>query len=259
MYLTFVDAKELTLSVEVSDEAHAQRVFEQSLHIDPWIAAIVRDNNGGFVASLQRLVGAVESHPSVTPDLIRDALSIRSEVRLGDQLDHAERPWLVPGLCHEVSEYIEGEYGLARTSGTLMARDLVTPICLHYWNILPDMTIVDMTADQLHEGFDFRIIPAGHPDWYRYQPEFECVEDLEDDKGGRGQYSDEIIDFILETAKRIGRSRAGLRDYIHSPVASHDLMAKLKPYVTEHLQVALKRNEPEKPNVVNRLPDTPTI
>lgn len=259
MYLNFVDAQALTLSVEVSDEDHARRVFDRALRIEPWLAATLRENNGRFVTSFQRLSAGVDTHPSITPEMIEDALRVRREVRLGDQLYPGEKPWIVPGLCHEVSEYLEQEYGLARTSGTIMARDLVTPICLHYWNVLPDMSIVDMTVDQLQEGSDFRIIPPGHPDWFRYQPEYECVEDLEDDKGGRGQYSDEIIDFILETAKRIGRSRAGLRDYIHSPVASPDLMAKLKPYVTEHLQVALKWNEPEKKNVINHLLDTPTM
>lgn len=253
MYLNFVDAQELTFSVEVSDEAHARRVFDQSLRIEPWIAATLREKDGSFVTSFLRLEGVAESHPSITPAFIEDAISARSDARRGDELLQNEKPWRVPGLCHEVSEYIEQSYGLARTSGTIMARDLVTPICLHYWNVLPDMTIVDMTADQLQEGFDFRIIPPGHPDWYRYQPEYECVEDLVDDKGGKGYYSDELIDFILETAERVGRKRAGLRDYINAPAASVDLMAKLKPYVTEHLQVALESNEPQSPTVFNHL------
>ena len=239
MQLSFVDAQENTLSVEVSDEAHARQVFEQSLCLDPWLAATLRDPKGRFVTSFQRLIGETESHPSITTAMIKKALSVRTEVRFGDELGGNEAPWFVPGLCHEVSEYLEQEYGLARTSGTIMARDLVTPICLHYWNVLPDMTIVDMTVDQLQEGYDFRIIPAGHPDWYRYQPEYECVEDLADDKGGRGFYSDEIIDFILETAERIGRKRAGLREYLHCPEPTPELRAMLHPHVTEHLALAI--------------------
>lgn len=243
MHLTFVDAQEFTLSVEVSDEDHARRVFDRALRVEPWLAATLRESNGRFVTSFQRLSAGVDSHPSITPEMIEDVLRVRREVRLGDQLNPGEKPWIVPGLCHEVSEYLEQEYGLARTSGTIMARDLVTPICLHYWNVLPDMTIVDMTVDQLQEGSDFRIIPPGHPDWYRYQPEYECVEDLADDKGGNGYYSDELIDFILETAERVGRKRAGLREYLHWKPADDALMAKLHPHVAEHLKLAIKENE----------------
>ncbi|MBI6885073.1 hypothetical protein [Pseudomonas putida] len=243
MYLNFVDAQELTFSVEVSDEAHARRVFDQSLRIEPWIAATLREKNGSFVTSFLRLEGVAESHPSITPAFIEDAISARSDARRGDELLQNEKPWRVPGLCHEVSEYIEQTYGLARTSGTIMARDLVTPICLHYWNVLPDMTIVDMTSDQLQEGFDFRIITPGHPDWYRYQPEYECVEDLVDDKGGRGYYSDDLIDFILDTAERVGRNRAGLREYLQCPAPSRELMDRLHPHISEHLSVAIKENE----------------
>lgn len=244
MNLNFVDAQASMLSVRVNDEAHAQQVFEQALSLDPWIAATLRDDKGCFVTSFQRLIGEIDSHPSITSEMIKDALTVRTEVRFGDQLNHNEVPWFVPGLCHEVSEYLEEKYGLARTSGTIMARDLVTPICLHYWNVLPDMTIVDMTVDQLQEGFDFRIIPAGHPDWYRYQPEYECVEDLEDEKGGDGCYSDELIDFILETAGRVGRNRAGLREYLHCPAPSQELMKRLHPFISEHLAVAIEENEP---------------
>lgn len=244
MHLNFVDAQELTLLVEVSDEAHAQRVFDNELCRDPWLAAALRQKDGRFVTSFQRLVGAIESHPAITSSFIQDAISVRSDARRGDQLYQNENPWLVPGLCHEVSEYIQEEYGLARSSGTIMARDLVTPICLHYWNILPDMTIVDMTADQLHEGFDYRIIPPGHPDWYRYQPEYDYVEDLEGDKGGKGHYSDQLIDFILETAKRLeGRRKADLRTYFNCPVGNADLMAKLHPFITEYLTYDIQSNE----------------
>lgn len=244
MKLTFVDAQEHSLTVEVSDEGHAERVFDQSLFNDPWIAATLRENDGQFTASFQRLNPQVDSHPSVTPEMIKDALSVRGQVRLGDELHPSDPLWLVVGYCHEVSEYLEQEYGLARISGTIMAKDLVSPICLHYWNVLPDMTIVDMTADQLQEGFDFRIIPAGHPDWYRYQPEYSCVDDLEADKGGNGFYTDEMIDFILSTAKRIEIGKhVGLREYLECEPANADLMAQLHPFVAEHLKVAIKEND----------------
>lgn len=243
MLLTFVDAQENMLSVNVDNEDHARRVFEESLSFDPWLGATLREGRGRFVTSFQRLKAEVDTHPSISQEMIEDALNVRRQVRMGDELNVGETPWFVPGLCHEVSEYIEQVYGLARTSGTIMARDLVTPICLHYWNVLPDMTIVDMTVDQLQEGSDFRIIPAGHPDWYRYQPEYECVEDLADDKGGKGFYSDELIDFILETAERVGRNRAGLREYLQCPAPSRETMERLHPLISEHLFLAIGESE----------------
>jgi hypothetical protein len=144
-----------------------------------------------------------------------------------------------------VTRYLEGEFGLARTSGTIMAKDCVTPICLHYWNVLPDFTIVDMTADQLMEGSDFRIIPKSHPDWYRYQPEFDDYEDTHD-LLGKGIYSDVLIELIVQTGRRLeraSRERSGYsKDYLHAEPASEKVKSSLEPLITEFFQKCLSDN-----------------
>jgi hypothetical protein len=242
MHLHFVDAFEKTLTVPVESQVEALALFQDAIQNDPWISATLRDNDGGFLASYQRLNGMVESHPSITPAAIKDALSVRSEARQGDLPGHGRDLWCITGYCHEVSEYLEQEYGLARTSGTIMAKDLITPICLHYWNVLPDLSILDMTADQLMEGHDFRIITTGHPDWFRYQPEYECLEDFEDMRE-EGFYSDELIDFIVATGNRIGDKRASMKEYLACMPADEPTKERLKPFVTEHLTIAVKEHE----------------
>jgi hypothetical protein len=244
MHLHLVDDQENTVSVDVAGADEAKVVFEEALLKDPWIGATLRDDNDDFVDSFLRISEeGRDSHPLLDQATIDLCLKARSESREG--FTHYEGPkWSIPGLCHEVSDYIQHFHGFARTSGTIMAKDCVTPICVHYWNVLPDLSVLDMTADQLLEGVDYRIIPKGHPDWFRYQPEFENPDEVEELRG-EGVHSDELLDFIIETGKRIdhGAMASTPKQYLHVEPASEALKLKLEPLLTEFMKHALKDNE----------------
>ena len=245
MQLHLVDGQENTIVVEVAGQDEARVVFKDALEKDPWIAATLLDHRDEYVDSYLRLSSETQETSSlVSQALIDDFLRARGEAREG--FTHYGGPkWSIPGLCHEVSNYIQYTHGFARTSGTIMAKDCVTPICLHYWNVLPDLSVLDMTADQLLEGADYRIIPKGHPDWYRYQPEFEYPEEVEDLRG-HGVFSDQLIDFIVETGNHIDRASiaalASPKTYLYLEPADSDLKQKLEPLLTEFMEFALKDN-----------------
>lgn len=76
------------------------------------------------------------------------------------------------GMCHFVSECIQMEYGWQRFMGTYTAIDGDVICSAHLWNILPDGSILDATADQFGEGHDIRIIATTDPDYDRYRYEF---------------------------------------------------------------------------------------
>jgi len=76
------------------------------------------------------------------------------------------------GLCHEVSEWIEHKYGWERQAGTYLSPNGEVAIANHYWNVLPDGSILDCTADQTGEGHDMRLIPLNDPEHGRYDEEW---------------------------------------------------------------------------------------
>lgn len=76
------------------------------------------------------------------------------------------------GYCHEVSEWIMWKYGWDREAGSYLAPNGDVAIAGHYWNVLPDGSILDCTADQTGEGHDMRLIPPTDPDYQRYDEEW---------------------------------------------------------------------------------------
>ena len=79
-----------------------------------------------------------------------------------------------------MSEWLEAEYGWTRVDGVYTTADYKEPIVTgHYWNLLPDGSILDATADQLGEGDDIRVVPPSSPTYHRYRPEFNA--DYDDD------------------------------------------------------------------------------
>lgn len=245
MQLHLINGYDTPLLVEVENSEVARKLFDQSLQHDPWIAAILTRDGNTFVDSFVRITQPEESHPLVPKSIIEQALKDRAQCREDWLFAERESKAWIPGLCHEVSECLQVEFGFARTSGTIMARDCVTPICLHYWNVLPDLSILDMTADQLMEGSDYRIIPKGHPDWYRYQPEFDDFEDVQD-LLGEGVYSDDLINFIVQTGRRIQqlphKSPGSFMSYLHAQPAGEELKSSLEPLITEYFQKCLAEN-----------------
>lgn len=101
--------------------------------------------------------------PRLTHKMIKDISEFREEVRRINGGD---------GMCHEVSEWIEGEYGWERVDGTYCARNGDVICSPHYWNRMPDGSILDATADQFGEGNDIRIIRPNDPEQKRYRPEW---------------------------------------------------------------------------------------
>ena len=73
------------------------------------------------------------------------------------------------GACHEVSQFIEHEFGFIAKSGVYECAD-GRPIFEHRWNIMNDGSILDGTADQFAEGFDVLILKTNHQNLARYRP-----------------------------------------------------------------------------------------
>lgn len=103
------------------------------------------------------------SHPTeLTPEMKRQIRAWRKECRINNGGG---------GMCHEVSEIIEQEWGWERISGTYCHSDGKIVCYAHYWNAMPDGTVVDSTADQFGED-DIRVIKPGHPVFKQYRPEW---------------------------------------------------------------------------------------
>lgn len=77
------------------------------------------------------------------------------------------------GMCHMVTEWLQGEKGLGRLPVSYLDREGVIISDGHYVNFLPDGTIVDATADQFGEGHDVRVLAPSDPEYGRYRPEFD--------------------------------------------------------------------------------------
>src|SRR5574343_1537395 len=88
-----------------------------------------------------------EMEKKITPKITQEIRNIRHEVRAIQGGD---------GQCHEVSEWIEGEYGWERIGGAYTAINGDVIASPHYWNMLPDGSILDATADQFGEGYEDR-------------------------------------------------------------------------------------------------------
>lgn len=110
------------------------------------------------------MVEAKKRFPGLTPAFVKRIRQIRHQCRIDN---HGG------GSCHLVSEWLEHEYGWERISGTYTTADYKEPLVTgHYWNLLPDGSILDATADQLGEGADIRVVPRKTPTYHRYRPEF---------------------------------------------------------------------------------------
>ena len=83
----------------------------------------------------------------IRADLVRK----RDTGRLAEWGWHPGDLGRIPGGCGWLSEIIDDDYGWAREGGCY-----VTPEghIDHYWNILPDGSIIDTTADQFGEPGD---------------------------------------------------------------------------------------------------------
>jgi hypothetical protein len=77
------------------------------------------------------------------------------------------------GMCHLVTEWLNGDHGLGRLGVTYLDRTGEVVISGHYVNLLADGSILDPTADQTGEGHDVRLLRPGDPEYGRYRPEFD--------------------------------------------------------------------------------------
>jgi len=112
-----------------------------------------------------RLFDLFEAQPTMlTPAMMKQIRAWRKQCRIDNGGG---------GMCHEVSEIIENEWGWERLSGTYCHKTSDgDPICDgHYWNIMPDGSILDSTADQIGED-DIRIIRPDDPAHQQYRPEW---------------------------------------------------------------------------------------
>lgn len=76
------------------------------------------------------------------------------------------------GQCSVVSEELGLAYGWHIATGAYTALNGEVICEDHAWNVLPDGSIVDATADQFGEGFDVRIVAPTDPDYRRYRNEW---------------------------------------------------------------------------------------
>lgn len=77
------------------------------------------------------------------------------------------------GQCHEMAQMLWDLYGWEGVSGTYLAPNGEPACSNHFWNNLPDGSILDTTADQLGEdGRTIRIIHPDDPQWRRYTSEW---------------------------------------------------------------------------------------
>jgi hypothetical protein len=102
--------------------------------------------------------------PGLTPEFLAKLREIRHQCRIDNGGG---------GSCHLVSEWLDDEYGWDRVSGTYTSADYQdVAITGHLWNLLPDNSILDATADQTGEGHDIRVIHPSDPEYHRYRPEW---------------------------------------------------------------------------------------
>ncbi len=76
------------------------------------------------------------------------------------------------GQCHEVASVLMDRFGWESRYGVYLAPSMEPVGGDHSWNILPDGSILDATADQFQEGHDIRVVPLGDAEQARYRPEW---------------------------------------------------------------------------------------
>lgn len=87
------------------------------------------------------------------------------------------------GQCGDVAEWIFSSYGWPNIGGMYLSPSL-EPIGDHVWNVLPDGSILDATADQWCESDeDIRIVPVDSPDHKRFR--YEWTPDFNPDLADR--------------------------------------------------------------------------
>lgn len=99
----------------------------------------------------------------LTPEIVERIRAMREQIRQEEGGG---------GYCHMVSEWIARVYGWERASGTYCARNRDVICSAHYWNVLPDGSILDATADQFGEGNDIRVVRPDDPEFARYRLEW---------------------------------------------------------------------------------------
>lgn len=97
-------------------------------------------------------------------DYLNAIKTYRHKVRLGGC-------W---GGCYEVACFIEYQFGWRRVDGVYALPD-GRPIFLHSWNITPDGSLCDGTADQFGEGYDVVRLDAGCVPAERYRERYTTV------------------------------------------------------------------------------------
>jgi hypothetical protein len=110
-----------------------------------------------------RLFDLFEAYPTtLTPEMKKQIRAWRKQCRIDNGGG---------GMCHEVSEIIEQKWGWERMGGTSCHHDGRVICSGHYWNQMPDGTVVDSTADQFGED-DIRVIKPSSPVYKQYRPEW---------------------------------------------------------------------------------------
>jgi len=237
MKITLVDRDAIPKSFSVGDRSHAVTLFTQDSDA---IGALLAAEDGSYLDSFIRHNGNPHKSRYISASAINSALDERRKSREGTP--GTKLGWDIPGHCLEVSESISKKFGFAMVVGNYMANDLKTQICVHAWNILPDLSVLDMTSDQFMDGANYRIVPRWHPDWLRYQPNYEEWEDI--CETGESLYSKEYLEYIQRQGKRINRTppMTGL-SYLHLPAADHDVQMEVSKIVTEFLREELKLHQ----------------
>lgn len=131
------------------------------------------------------------SHPLLTPEIIALIRQERHSNRLAEGGG---------GMCHYLSEYLANEYGWRRESGSyLSAAGEVISGDGHYWNYLPDGSLLDATADQWCEGYDIRVIAPTSSEFDRYRWAFTLDYHPDFPTGGYlGPYDHELENQLRE-------------------------------------------------------------
>ena len=237
MKITLVDKNSISKSLSATDHSHAVTLFTQD---NDAVGALLAADDGSYLDSFVRHNGNQHKSRYISTSAISSTLDERRKAREGTP--GTRLGWDIPGHCLEISESISNKFGFAMVVGNYMANDLKTQICVHAWNILPDLSVLDMTSDQFMDGANYRIVPKGHPDWLRYQPDYEEWEDI--CETGESLYSKDYLEYVQRQGERINRTRpmTGL-SYLHLPAADHDVQMEVSKIVTEFLREELRRHQ----------------
>lgn len=170
-----------------------------------------------------RLVDLMETpQTKLTADMIQQIRAWRDEVRV-DSSGY--------GMCHEVTEVIEHEWGLERYDGTY-CDERGNIVCIwHYWNTFPDGTILDSTADQFGEK-DIMVISPNDPDYKKYRPEED--DDYEKDAANKQSMGWNIKDDPVKLKRLLKYYQDAIERHKNSYVHDEDggkRMADLERFV----------------------------